>query len=132
MAKGNVAVAVGLMVIFAGSSAVCSPLLLGFLLPLMAKGSHSAGGRVQAGRYAARQPVAAVVRRALKWRPAMADKLQHPADRMSAAPNLCALGLIVVAQFQTLAAIRARGFIGMLSLVATSMAAGWLLGETGS
>jgi BASS family bile acid:Na+ symporter len=134
MAKGNVAVAVGLMVILAGSSAVCSPLLLRFLLPLMAKG-HTL--RVDAFKLV----VTLLVSQLLplfaglclrKWRPAMADKLLHPADRMSAALNLCALALIVVAQFQTLAAIRARGFIGMLSLVATSMAAGWLLGETGS
>jgi BASS family bile acid:Na+ symporter len=36
IAKGRVAVAVGLMVILAGTSAVVAPLLLGLLLPLMA------------------------------------------------------------------------------------------------
>src|SRR5262245_46238795 len=36
IAKGNVAVAVGLMVVLAGSSAVLAPLLLGSLLPLLA------------------------------------------------------------------------------------------------
>jgi BASS family bile acid:Na+ symporter len=134
MAKGDVAVAVGLMVILAGSSVVCSPLLLRFLLPLMAKG-HTL--RVDAFKLV----VTLLVSQLLplfaglclrQWRPAIADKLKRPADRLSAALNLCALGLIVVAQFQTLAAIRARAFIGMLSLVATSMAAGWLLGEAGT
>src|SRR5688500_16670235 len=36
LAKGNVVAAVGLMVILAGSSALIAPLLLQFLLPLMA------------------------------------------------------------------------------------------------
>src|SRR5436190_6204258 len=35
MAKGNTAVAVGLMVVLAGSSAILAPLLLRLLLPLM-------------------------------------------------------------------------------------------------
>jgi len=134
MAKGNVAVAVGLMVILAGSSVFCVPLLLRFLLPLMAKSQNL---RVDALKLV----VTLLVSQLLplfaglclhQWRPAMADKLKHPADRMSGALNLWTLGLIVVAYFRTLAAIRARAFIGMLSLVAASMGAGWLLGEMGS
>src|SRR5262249_26396522 len=35
IAKGNVAVAIGLMVILAGSSAILAPILLYYLLPLM-------------------------------------------------------------------------------------------------
>ena len=134
MAKGNVAVAVGLMVILAGSSVFCVPLLLRFLLPLMAKSQNL---RVDALKLV----VTLLVSQLLplfaglclhQWRPAMANKLKHPADRMSGALNLWTLGLIVVAYFRTLAAIRARAFIGMLSLVAASMGAGWLLGEMGS
>jgi BASS family bile acid:Na+ symporter len=134
MAKGNVAVAVGLMVILAGSSVLCVPLLLQFLLPLMAKNQTL---RVDAFKLI----VTLLVSQLLplfaglclhQWRPAMANKLKHPADRMSGALNLWTLGLIVVAYFRTLAAIRARAFIGMLSLVAASMGAGWLLGEMGS
>jgi BASS family bile acid:Na+ symporter len=134
MAKGNVAVAVGLMVILAGSSVFCVPLLLRFLLPLIAKTQTL---RVDAFKLA----VTLLVSQLLplfaglclyQWRPVMADKLKHPADRMSGALNLWTLGLIVVADFRTLAAIRARAFIGMLSLLAASMGAGWLLGDTGS
>jgi len=65
-------------------------------------------------------------------RPALADKLKRPADRVSAALNFCVLGFIVVAHFQTLMAIRAKAFVGMLGLVVASMATGWLIGETGS
>ena len=134
MAKGNVAVAVGLMVILAGSSVFCVPLLLRFLLPLMAKSQNL---RVDALKLV----VTLLVSQLLplfaglclhQWRPAMADKLKHPADRMSGALNLWTLGLIIVAYFRTLAAIHARAFMGMLSLVAASMGAGWLLGEMGS
>ena len=134
MAKGNVAVAVGLMVILAGSSVFCVPLLLRFLLPLMAKSQNL---RVDALKLV----VTLLVSQLLplfaglclhQWRPAMANKLKHPADRMSGALNLWTLGLIIVAYFRTLAAIHARAFMGMLSLVAASMGAGWLLGETGS
>ena len=134
MAKGNVAVAVGLMVILAGSSVFCVPLLLRFLLPLMAKSQNL---RVDALKLV----VTLLVSQLLplfaglclhQWRPAMADKLKHPADRMSGALNLWTLGLMIVAYFRTLAAIHARAFMGMLSLVAASMGAGWLLGETGS
>ena len=134
MAKGNVAVAVGLMVILAGSSVFCVPLLLRFLLPLMAKSQNL---RVDALKLV----VTLLVSQLLplfaglclhQWRPAMADKLKHPADRMSGALNLWTLGLMIVAYFRTLAAIHARAFMGMLSLVAASMGAGWLLGEMGS
>jgi bile acid:Na+ symporter, BASS family len=40
LAKGNVDVAVGLMVLLAGSSAVVAPLLLYFLLPAVSGGPH--------------------------------------------------------------------------------------------
>ena len=39
MAKGNVPVSVGLMVVLAGSSAILAPLLLTILLPLVARGA---------------------------------------------------------------------------------------------
>jgi BASS family bile acid:Na+ symporter len=134
MAKGNVAAAVGLMVILAGSSAICAPLLLRVLLPFMAKGRTL--------RIDALKMVATLLLSQLlplfaglffrHWRPALADKLRKPARRMSTALNLCTLGLILVVYSRTLAAIRARAFMGTLALVAASMAAGWLLGETGS
>jgi bile acid:Na+ symporter, BASS family len=40
MAKGDVQVSVGLMVILAASSAILAPILLRFLLPLMARGAN--------------------------------------------------------------------------------------------
>jgi len=134
IAKGNVAAAVGLMVILAGSSAICAPVLLRFLLPFMARG--------QTLRVDALKMVVTLLLSQLlplfaglsvrHWRPALADKLRSPADRVSATLNLCTLGLILVVYSRTLAAIRARAFMGMLALVAAGTVAGWFMGAPGS
>jgi BASS family bile acid:Na+ symporter len=63
-----------------------------------------------------------------RWRPALASRLQKPADLLSKALNLLAIGLILVTQFQTLASIRPAVLAGMLALLVVSLAAGWLLG----
>lgn len=67
-----------------------------------------------------------------QWRPALAERLKPPADRVSAVLNLCVLGLILVVHFRMLSAIRLIGYGGMLALVTASLTAGWLLGESGS
>jgi len=66
------------------------------------------------------------------YRPVLADRLRHHTDMVSAVLNLYVLGLIVAIRFSMLAAIRLAAFMGMLALVATSMGAGWLLGEVGT
>jgi BASS family bile acid:Na+ symporter len=45
--------------------------------------------------------------------------------------SLSVAGLILATQFQMLAEIRARGFAGMLILLAASLAIGWLAGGSG-
>jgi BASS family bile acid:Na+ symporter len=134
LAKGNAAVAVALMVILAGSSAIFAPLLLRFLLPLMA-GSQSL--RVHAGKMVATLLVSQLLPllaglSVRQWRPALAERIKNPASRLSAILNLCMLGLILYFRFPMLAAIRLRAFVGMLALVLASLTAGWLLGESGS
>ena len=133
MAKGNVAAAVGLMVILAGSSAFCTPLLLHALLPLMAANQGPQVdllGMVVMLLLTQLLPLfgGLAMRHSL---PALALRLKRPADMLSAALNLCVLGLIVVVRFQMLAATQLRAFIGMSALVTASIAAGWLLGQTG-
>jgi len=134
IARGNLATAVGLMVILAASSTICAPLLLRFLLPLM---TESRTVRVDL----LKMVVMLLLSQLLplfaglcvrQYRPALADRLRHPADMVSTALNLCLLGLIVAIRFPMLAAIRLAAFMGMLALVAASMGAGWLLGEAGS
>ncbi len=133
VAKGNVAVAVGLMAVLAGSSAIFAPLLLRVLLPLMAGDQPlnvNAGKMVVTLGCSQIVPLCAglLVR---ELRPALANRLKEPAKRVSMLLNLSALGLILVVRFQMLSAIRLMAFLGMSALVLASLAAGWLSGETG-
>jgi BASS family bile acid:Na+ symporter len=130
IAKGNVAGAVGLMVILAGSSAIVAPILLHYLLPLV---SGNEPLTVDATRTVvtllATQLVPLCVGVAVRQRcPTLADRLRKPANLASKVLNLVAVGLILVTQSQLLTEIRPRGFVGMLALLIASWAAGWLLG----
>lgn len=134
MARGNVAVSVGLMVILAGSSALVAPLLLHLLLPLTSGGglpNVNVAKMVATLLVTQLLPLCAglIVR---QWRPNLATRLLKPANLLSMVLNLSIIGLVLVVHFQTLAAIRPRGFAGMLALVLTGLAAGWLLGMPGS
>jgi BASS family bile acid:Na+ symporter len=130
MAKGNVGVAVGLMVILAGSSALLAPVLLGCLLPLVSgKEAQSVDTSGIVGTLLATQLVPLGVGIAVRqWRPALADALQKPADLLSKVLNAVVLGVILIADFHLLTEIRPRGFVEMLALLIASWVAGWLLG----
>ncbi len=134
LAKGDVGVSVGLMVVLAGSSALMAPMLLYFLLPSVA-GSESLSVD------AAKMVVTLIVTQLLplflgmtvRWRrPELAARLLKPARILSMILNLAMIALILSVQFSTLLAIRPRGFVGMLALVLAALAAGWLLGMPGS
>lgn len=134
LAKGNVAVSVGLMVVLAGSSAVLAPLLLGFLLTRLGGGSSLS---VDAGKMVVTLLVTQLLPLCIglvvrQWRPTLAARLLTPANRLSAVLNLSAIGLILAVQFRSLTAIRPVGFLGMLALVLAALAAGWALGLPGS
>jgi len=134
IAKGNVAVSVGLMVILAGSSALVAPLLLHSLLPFIS-GSHSLNVN------ASTMVVTLLVTQLLPLcvgltvrlgRPNLAARLLKPANLISIVLNVSVIGLILGVHFQTLTAIPPIGFLGMLALVLAALAAGWLLGMPGS
>jgi BASS family bile acid:Na+ symporter len=130
MARGEVAQAVGLMAVLAGSSAIVSPLLLQFLLPWVA-GSETlridAVGIVVALLTTQLLPLLLGLFLKYRW-PQLADRLANPFELVSKILNLCVAVLILATQFQMLAQIRARGFLGMLILLAGTLAIGWLLG----
>jgi BASS family bile acid:Na+ symporter len=130
IAKANVAVAVGLMVILAGSSAVLAPLLLHYLLPLV---SGSEPLQVDAARLVLTLLATELIPLCIgmgvrQWRPRLADRLRPPANLVSKILNLIAVGAILVVRFHLLTEIRPRGYIGMLALLLASWVAGWLLG----
>jgi BASS family bile acid:Na+ symporter len=135
IAKGNVAVAIGLMVILAGSSALVAPLLLYLLLPMV---SGNEALTVDATRIVTTLLITQLVPLCVgvavrQWRPALADRLRNPANLVSKVLNLAVVGLILATQYPLLTEIRPRGFFGMGVLLLASWAAGWLLGglETG-
>jgi bile acid:Na+ symporter, BASS family len=133
MARGNVTVAVGLMVILAASSAVVAPLLLLFLLPLMAGDEPLKVDAVKmVGTLLLTQLLPLAVGLAVRHRrPKLADKLKKPAHLLSTVLNVVVIGCILVIQFQKLAEIRPVGFVGMLVLLLATLGVGWLLGGPG-
>jgi bile acid:Na+ symporter, BASS family len=133
IARANVPLAVGLMVILAGSSAIVSPVLLRVMLPWVS-GS-------QAPHIDLIAMVSALLLTQLlplllglltrHWRPRLADALLGPFELVSKILNLCVAASILGSQFHMLMEIRLRGFAGMLILLAASLAVGWLMGESG-
>jgi BASS family bile acid:Na+ symporter len=133
MAKGNATLAVGLMVVLAGSSAVIAPVLLKILLPLVAKNeSLSVDLMMMVGTLGLTQFLPLCIGLSTRhWRPTWANRLQKPAGRLSVVLNLAMLGAIVISQFATLISIRPRAYVGMSALVSASVVAGWLFGGPG-
>jgi BASS family bile acid:Na+ symporter len=129
MAKGNVVVAVGLMVVLAGSSAATAPILLAALLKRL---PGDAPLTIDALKIAvtllATQLAPLCVGLAVRqWRPAAADRLQRPAAMLSKLLNLAVVVVILGAQYRTLAEITPRAFVGMLVLLLASLTAGYIL-----
>jgi BASS family bile acid:Na+ symporter len=130
IAKGNVTVAVGLMAILAGSSALIAPLLLHYLLTLVVGDTQMNIDTVKiVVTLLVTQLVPLAVGVAVRhWRPQLAERLLKPANLLSKVLNLLAVGFILFAQFHLLLEIRLRGFTGMVLLLGASWGAGWLLG----
>jgi BASS family bile acid:Na+ symporter len=134
IARGNVAVAVGMMVMLAGSSAIVAPLLLEFLLSwISTDGTLHVDALKMLGTLLATQLLPLCVGLCLRfWRPHLAERLQRPANLVSSILGLSTVGLILIVQFQLLADIRLRGWIGMFALLIASWASGWVLGWPGA
>lgn len=133
LARGNVSVAVGLMVILAGSSALVAPLVLCWLLPWLS-GSDSL--TVDAAKMVVTLLVTQLAPLCLGlavrgWRPQLVARLLKPANRLSTVLNLAVIGLILAVQLRTLLAIRPLAWVGMFALVLAAFLAGWLLSLPG-
>jgi len=131
IARGNVVVAVGMMALLAGSSAIVAPILL----PLLVKGlPGDQPATVNASRIAATllltqlAPLCAGIA-VRHWRPLLADRLQKPADLLSKVLNLTVVIVILTAQRGSLSQFTPRALAGMLALLIASFAAGYLLGS---
>jgi BASS family bile acid:Na+ symporter len=121
------------MVILAGSSALVAPILLSLLLPLMVREATLQVDAVKiVGTLLVTQLLPLCAGLAVRhWRPNLAERLQKPANRLSALLGLATIGLILFSQFQSLAEIRFRGWIGMSVLLIATCVVGYLLGRPG-
>ena len=129
MAKGNVTVSVGLMVVLATSSAVVAPLLLGLLLPVIAGNATIDINVVKMiGTLFGAQLLPFCLGIWIRHsHEALADRLKKPASALSLSLNLVLLTVIITVQFQTLAGIHVRGYFGVLCLVLATLVAGLLV-----
>jgi BASS family bile acid:Na+ symporter len=129
MAKGNVTLAVGLMVALSASSAILAPVLLGFLLPLaVAHTVVEIHVLKMIGTLLGAQLLPLCVGLWIKnVRPILAERLKTPAKSLSICLNLLLLVVIIYVQFQTLAEIHLRGYLGMMCLVLATLLAGALV-----
>jgi BASS family bile acid:Na+ symporter len=133
IAKGDVAASVGLMVLLAGSSAIAAPVLLHFLLPLMSEEEplHVDSAKI-VGTLLITQLLPLLAGLLVRhWKPVIAERLQRPANLVSAVLSLLTIGVILVVHFQLLIEIRLRGYAGMLLLLIASWVVGWVLGGPG-
>lgn len=134
IAKGSAATAVGVMAILAGSSAIIAPLLLRFLLPLVAgSGDLTINPMKIITTLIMSQFLPLFLGLALHHaKPRLAERLQTPLNRFSASLNLVLFTLILVAQFKLLQQIRFSGYLGMSIMVSAMLFAGWMLGGPAS
>jgi len=133
LARGKVIVAVGLMVMLAGSSALLAPLLLQLLLPLMGDQPLEINAVKMVATLFLSQLLPLCIGLCVRqYRPLLAEKLQKPANLLSMILNLLLLGIIIVVQFDMLVGIPLRAFAGMLLLVLATLIIGWLFGGRGS
>ncbi len=130
IARGNVPVAVGLMVVLAGSSALIAPLLLGVLLPWVAGEEPLSIDMLKiVTTLLVTQLLPLCGGLALRhFRPAWALRLIAPADISCKVLTLLTCGLVLAMQMQTLAETRVASVFGMLALLLASFASGWLFG----
>jgi BASS family bile acid:Na+ symporter len=130
IAKGNVPWAIGIMVILAGLSVFLSPALLSVLLAWTAPDSDL------------RIDYVAILRTLLvaqmfpltmglgihHWAPKLTQWIVKPLGMLANALLLVLVGLIVATQYETLAAIRLRGWTGMSLLSLATLGLGWFCG----
>jgi BASS family bile acid:Na+ symporter len=130
IARGDVPWAVGLMVILCGFSAILSPMLLGMLVPQVAPDSSLAVDYLAIVRtlLVAQLLPLAIGLAVHHYAPAVTARIARPVAALANVMLVILIGLILATQFDTLAAIRARGWAGMAALFAASVTIGWVCG----
>lgn len=129
-AKGNLAVAVGLMAILCASSAIVAPIWLHVLLPLA---STNDAVSIDLAKVISVQLVMQLVPLCVglsirHWLPTVAQKLKRPADRVALVLNIVLITCNLATYCSLFFRLEPRGIIGMTGLLVVSLSAGWLFG----
>jgi bile acid:Na+ symporter, BASS family len=130
IARGHVPSAVGLMLILAGLSAFLSPALLGALMGWIAPGSDLRINPVAVVRtLLITQMLPLAVGMAIHHAtPKLAQRAGKAVSVLANVLLLALIGLILATQYELLAAIRFRGWMGMSLLLLASVSIGWMCG----
>lgn len=133
IARGDVPCAIGQMVILAGLSAVLAPVLLSVLVAqLLPESNLRIDYLVIVRTLLVAQILPLVVGLCIRhWLPKLTERIAKPVGLLA---NLLLLGVVVILlarEYQTLEAIRMRGWFGMLLLLTASLGIGWLCGGPG-
>jgi bile acid:Na+ symporter, BASS family len=130
LAKGNVPWAIGMMVILAGLSVFLSPVLLSVLLAWTAPDSDLRIDYLAILRtlLVAQMFPLAVGLSTHHWAPKLTQWIVKPLSVLANVLLLVLVALIVATQYETLAAIRLRGWTGMGLLLLATLAIGWIYG----
>ena len=134
IARGNLSISVGLMVILAGLSAALAPLLLHLLLPLTSTGTNVV--RIDASRLIGSLFVVQLLPLCFglaigQWKTTLAEKLMKPASHASKILNAMMVTTIALQQFKVIFSIGSVTLLFMLLLVIGGIITGWVLGWPG-
>src|SRR5262245_17081368 len=131
IARGSVSCAIGLMVILAGLSAILAPALLKALLTQLSPDSdlHIDYLAIVRSLLLSQMLPLGIGLAIHHWAPRLTRWIDKPVGLLANLLLLAGVGLILATQYQTLSAVRLRGWAGMFLLLAASLVIGWLCGE---
>jgi BASS family bile acid:Na+ symporter len=130
VSRGNVSAAIGLMLVLAGPSAFLTPMLLGLLMSWIAPASDlhiDSLALVKTLLLTQMLPLALGL--VLNHRaPGLVDRIVKPVSVLANVLLVALIGLILATQYESLAAIRLSGWVGMSLLFLASLCIGWVCG----
>jgi BASS family bile acid:Na+ symporter len=130
IARGDVSLATGLMVILAALSALLGPALLTVLVGWLAPESELEIDYIDIARtLLVTQMLPLGLALGIHARaPKVSAWLARPMNSLANVLLLSVVAIVLATQYQTLTAFRLRGWSGMILLLAASLAIGWLCG----
>jgi BASS family bile acid:Na+ symporter len=130
IAKGNLPLAVSMMVMLAGLSPILTPALLALLAPRVAPHADIQINLLLIGRtlvIAQLAPLALGLAVHSRW-PNWSARVESHLRKVANVLLVTLIGLIIVSQYQMLVELKVKAWFGMTLLLVASLAIGWLSG----